>query len=47
VVAPFVFLLQMLMSVPPVMEDVDKSAITLLAASTAAVTLATSWMGMG
>ena len=37
----------MLMSVPPAMEDVNKSAITLLAASTAAVTLATSWMGMG
>jgi len=34
------------MSVPPAMEDVNRSAITPLAASTAAVILVTSWMGM-
>ena len=38
------FVLQILMSVTPVMEDVNSCAITPLAASTAIVTLATCWM---
>ena len=41
-----IHLMQTLMSVPPTMGDVNRCVLTPLAASTAAVGQATSWMGM-
>jgi len=41
-----IHLMQILMSVPPTMEDVNRCVITPLVDSTAAVGQATSWMGM-
>jgi len=41
-----IHLMQILMSVPPTMEDVNRCVIIPLVASTAGVGQATCWMGM-